>query len=135
MSNIENFSSANDVLTDEQLQAGGLTKINAYVRSTPSKNAVRLKKQKDKAAENGIKQLNIQVPISMHETMKQIANHAQTDEKLKEILVWFVEHPMLPGFLASSTKRELILAVKNGREVGSMSGWKRLVGKALGMFK
>jgi uncharacterized membrane protein (UPF0182 family) len=60
-------------LDDEQLYNHGLIKTTAYVRSKRSKNALRIEKTRAKKAEQGIKQLNIEVPDQEKDNFKQLA--------------------------------------------------------------
>ena len=66
-------------LTDEQLELGGLTPVRSFVRTKASKNALRVRKAKEKreAGETGParKQLNLQAPPEpeARETLKEIS--------------------------------------------------------------
>lgn len=60
-------------LTDSELEQAGIVKTSAYVRTKKSKNALRVQKHKDKKAEQGVKQLNIEVPEEYRDTFKAIA--------------------------------------------------------------
>jgi len=55
---------ASKVLTDDDLAAGGVVPVQAYMRTKASKNAVRKRRAKAKALEGGTprKQLNIVAP-------------------------------------------------------------------------
>jgi hypothetical protein len=66
-------TSGNSSYTDEQLNAAGLIKTSAFVRSNRSKNALRVEKSKSKKEDQGIKQLNLEVPDEHREAMKQLA--------------------------------------------------------------
>lgn len=48
--------------TDAELEQAGLVKTSAFVRTKKSKNALRIEKHKQKKAEQGVKQLNVEVP-------------------------------------------------------------------------
>ena len=56
------FIAANDVLTDEQLAAGGMVSVQAFMRTSQSKAALRQKKRRKEKAENGLKQTGVTVP-------------------------------------------------------------------------
>lgn len=63
------LQNADDVLTDEELTAGGLVPVTTFARTKASKNALRVKKSKARkaAGEGGrvpVKQLNLQAPAS-----------------------------------------------------------------------
>jgi hypothetical protein len=60
-------------LSDNELEKAGLVKTSAFVRSNRSKNALRVEKNKEKKADIGIKQLNVEVPEQHRETVKAIS--------------------------------------------------------------
>lgn len=59
--------------TDDELSKSGLVKVNAFVRTKQSKNALRVKKSKEKKAEQGFKQLNVVVPEAYRDSFKVLA--------------------------------------------------------------
>lgn len=59
--------------SNEQLEAAGLVKTSAFIRTRRSKNALRSEKAKEKKAEEGIKQLNVQIPENQAEPVKHLA--------------------------------------------------------------
>jgi len=59
--------------TDSELEAAGLIKTSAFVRTKRSKNALRVEKSREKKAQSGVKQLNVEVPEPHRETLKAIA--------------------------------------------------------------
>ena len=61
-------------LMDSELEAAGLIKTSAFVRTKKSKNALRVAKHKEKKEiETGVKQLNIEVPAEHRDTIKALA--------------------------------------------------------------
>ena len=75
------------LVTDEQLEAAGLVKVTAFVRSKQSEVAARKAKQREKEAAEGIKQLNLKANIEHHDLLKQIAASIQTaNEEQKKLL-------------------------------------------------
>jgi len=60
-------------LTDTELEQAGLVKTSAFIRTKKSKNALRIEKHKQKKADNGIKQLNIEVPEQHRDIFKALA--------------------------------------------------------------
>lgn len=124
MSNIEymqdvkgRLENQKEVLSDEQLSASGLTKINAFVRSKASANALRVKRHKEKAEKLGLKQINVWAPISVHDVIKQVAERTKEGGKLEDVLV----------SLAYSTVVQDLDFVVIGRKVKPLTGWKRLI--------
>lgn len=73
-------------LTDLDLEQSGLVKTTAFVRSKKSKNALRVKKHKDKKASTGIKQLNIEVPEHHRENIKSLAKDLCSGKNLDQLL-------------------------------------------------
>lgn len=71
----EDSKPVGDTYTDEQLESAGITKVNAYIRTKQSKNALRVKKSKEKKAQQGIKQLNIQIPDHKKDDIKRLAEY------------------------------------------------------------
>ena len=65
--------SDNKTLSDNELEQAGLVKTSAFVRTKRSKNALRLEKHKEKKEEQGIKQLNIEVPKQYRDVFKAMA--------------------------------------------------------------
>jgi hypothetical protein len=74
-------------LSDNELETAGLVKTSAFVRSNRSKNALRIEKHKEKKAETGIKQLNIEVPTEHRDTIKALAKALSTGEPISEELL------------------------------------------------
>lgn len=74
------------VLDDEQLHQGGLRPVVAWVRTKASKNALRVKKARDKRALDGVRQVNVQAPESVHATLKEIATRTAGGEALEVVL-------------------------------------------------
>ena len=73
-------------LSDNELEQAGLVKTSAFVRSNRSKNALRIEKHKEKKAESGIKQLNIEVPEQYRDTLKAIASELKDGKTLEEAI-------------------------------------------------
>ncbi len=75
-------------LTDSELAAHGLIKIEAFTRtkSASKGNAVRAKRARQKAKELGVSQLNIMAPEIAHPTIKEMAKKLQAGLPLVEVL-------------------------------------------------
>lgn len=76
-----------ETLTDSELEQAGLIKTSAYVRSKKSKNALRVKKHKDKKAEQGIKQVNIEIPEHHKDAVKKLAKELCVGKDFKQVLL------------------------------------------------
>lgn len=59
--------------TDAELEQAGLVKTSAFVRTKKSKNALRIEKHKQKKAEQGVKQLNVEVPEQHRDLLKSFS--------------------------------------------------------------
>lgn len=73
-------------LSDEELEIAGLIRTSAFVRSKRSKNALRVEKHKKQKEEQGIKQLNIEVPDQYREIMKHLANALKEGQSIEDAL-------------------------------------------------
>lgn len=90
-------------LTDEELQAGGMDRVVAFIRTKRSKEALRKEKQRKKQHANGTRQINLDVPNNdrSRATMRGAAI-AIKDE---------VSHQALELLLANEDLRVLIVGV------------------------
>ena len=70
--------------TDTELEQAGLVKTSAFVRTKKSKNALRIEKHKQKKAENGVKQLNIEVPEQHRDIFKALAKELATTGTIQQ---------------------------------------------------
>lgn len=133
------------VLSDEQLTAGGLVKVAAFMRTKASANALRVKKHREKAEAEGIKQINVQAPEDAREVIKTIADRTKAGEAVAQVLASLV--PNKP--LDSPTQRpmegptqeplqgpidpETIAMAKIGRQVIQLKGWRRILAQMAGL--
>ncbi len=76
-----------NALTDNQLEEAGLVKTSAFIRTKKSKNALRVKKHKDKKASTGIKQLNVEVPEGHRNELKLLAKDLCSGKQFKQALI------------------------------------------------
>lgn len=75
------------VLSDDELQAGGLQPVKAYVRTRAGKSAERQKRYRDKQEAEGFKQTNVQVPEEHQETIREIARKLREGEPVEGVAV------------------------------------------------
>lgn len=80
------FDDDQGVLSDDQLSAVGLRPIRAFVRSDASKNALRVKKHREKAAAEGLGQVNVVAPDEAKAALKAIAKRTAAGEPLQAVL-------------------------------------------------
>lgn len=60
-------------LSDQALAAGGLVPVQTWMRTSTSPNAKRVKKSRERRREEGIQQLNLEVPTEIHGTLRAVA--------------------------------------------------------------
>ena len=74
------------VLTDDQLEEGGLRQVRAFVRTRASRNALRVQKHREKAAAEGLGQVNVVAPEAARDALKAIAKRTAGGEPLEAVL-------------------------------------------------
>jgi hypothetical protein len=74
---------ADRVISDDELRAGGLAPVRAYVRTKAGKSAERQKRYRDKQESEGFKQTNVQVPEEHQETIRELARKLREGEPLE----------------------------------------------------
>lgn len=111
---------ADAVLSDEALAAGGLVPVAAFMRTRSSANASRLKKSRAKAADAGLRQLNVVVPVAAHAAVKALAKELQAGVAL---------HEALQAALVNATQGTE--SATGGRT--ALAGWLRAVARWLGL--
>lgn len=89
--NIEDVENSGTEITtsisDSELESAGLIKTSAFIRSKKSKNALRVKKHKDKKAQDGIKQVNIEIPEHQKDAIKILAKELCKGSDFKKALL------------------------------------------------
>jgi hypothetical protein len=108
------------VLSDEDLAAGGLVPVAAFMRTRSSANASRLKKSRAKADAAGLRQLNVVVPVAAHAAIKAMARELQAGAAL---------HDVLQAALVNATQGTE--SATGGRT--ALPGWLRAVARWLGL--
>lgn len=84
--NAKSVENPQNMLSDEELEAGGLQQVRAFVRTKASKNALRVAKAKAKKEEIGIKQLNIQAHETAHEALRALAKATASGSSIEQAL-------------------------------------------------
>lgn len=133
------------VLTDEQLAAGGLVKVNAFMRSKASANALRVKRHRDRKEAEGVKQINVQATEEAREVIKEIAKRTATGEELESVLAQIVseagitlptatpEAPQAPQPKPERLTAEEKRLVAIGHQVETLTGWRRALARIIGL--
>ena len=137
-----------NTLSDDTLAAGGLVRVSAFMRTNSSANAARVKKSREKlAADTGVKQLNVVVPLLAHAAMKTIAKNLQAGGSLGDVLkaALALEAPTpkrveTPGaapspasLLPSTTPARLRHAELAAARLASLKGWRLLLAWLMGL--
>lgn len=73
-------------LTDAELEAGGLRQVKAFVRTKASRNALRVRKHREKVEAEGLGQVNVVAPTGARDTIKAIARRTAGGESLEAVL-------------------------------------------------
>lgn len=116
------------LLTDEQLERGGLVRVQAYMRTTTSAAAARKAKQRETQSEQGIKQANITGPAEIIAIMKAITTACKTGDSIEKAILAAVP-TVTSHTLVTNPEIERLAAI--GRKLENLSGWKKLMAKAL----
>lgn len=75
-------------LDDEQLKAGGLAPVQAWVRTKSGKSAqaARRHRSREKRGTEGVRQISVTAPEEVHDVIKTIAERTRAGEALSEVL-------------------------------------------------
>jgi len=128
------------ILTDEQLAAGGLVKVNAFMRSKASANALRVKKHREKKETEGIKQINVQANEEARQAIKAIADRTKAGEPISDVLATLAGTTPTANPKAETpepkperiTTEEMEL-VQIGQQVKKLTGWRKAIARMIGI--
>ena len=124
------------VLTDDQLEAGGLRQVRAFVRTRASRNALRVQKHREKAAAEGLGQVNVVAPEAARDALKAIAKRTAGGEPLEAVLrdclasVMTEESPVMGATITATAPLEVDAMVVAAAHAPGLRGWliRRLAG-------
>lgn len=124
------------VLTDDQLEAGGLRQVRAFVRTKASRNALRVQKHREKAAAEGLGQVNVVAPEAARKALKTIAKRTSGGEPLEAVLrdclasVMTEESPVMGATITATAPLEVDAMVVAAAHAPGLRGWliRRLAG-------
>lgn len=127
-------SAGDPSLTDEQLIIAGLKPIRAYVRPGEGKAAKRHKNRRDaRRAELGIIQVNVEAPVQVKETIKQLAERTRSGEECYRVLASLARDLAPPHLLPPTKTKEAInrerWLMNLGQRINNLTGWRRKVVK------
>lgn len=120
----ESPTNPDKVLTDDALAAGGLVKVNAFMRTKSSAGALRVQKHRDKKEAEGVKQINVQASEEARQAIKTIAARTGEGEKLENVLAELVGDRL-------TTEEKQTIAI--GQQVKALTGWRKKVAQAIGI--
>ena len=77
---------ADKALTEEDLLAGGLAPVRAYVRTRAGRAATRQQRHREKLESGGVKQVNLMAPVEAHPVIRALAERLRQGEDLQTVL-------------------------------------------------
>lgn len=115
---------ADSILTDEQLQRGGLVKIEAFVRTKTSAAASRKAKQRAREKAEGIQTVTLTVPAEAKAQLKAITAEIANGKTVTEAIQNVTCHGQV-----TKSKAQVI-----GERVLALTGWRLVIAKAIGII-
>jgi len=109
-------------LNDEQLSQGGLMKIEAFVRTTASAEALRKAKQRKNQKADGIHTVTLTVPEAAKEQLKAVAQEISHGKSLVEAALIVTNHG------------QNRLETEIGQRVLALTGWRKVIVKRIGVL-
>ncbi len=100
-------------LTDDELRAGGLDRVVAFIRDEPSKEAIRQRRRRKKQRKKGKRQMNVTVPDNKRsrDTMRATAaaiGDEVTHRAVETILMDEPVRPLIIDIAAQPLLRKLV---------------------------
>ncbi len=120
-------------LTDEELTAHGIIKIQAYARtsSAPTGSATRSKRARERAAASGAGQLNVTAPVVAHPTLRAIAKDLQAGlalcDVLRDALTVEVQKTSPSALVTVTTDRDTVKAPVMRQKTSALAVWQSWV--------
>ncbi len=112
---------ADAILTDQQLERGGLVKVEAYMRTRTSAAAARKAKQRERQATEGLKTITLVAPTAANEPLRQIAKACSEGKSLEEA----VQSVTSRGQVTDKSYDERYQAI--GKQVEALKGWRAII--------
>lgn len=122
-------------LPDDVLAAGGLVKIDAYMRTQTSPNAKRVKRAREKAGDNGMRQVNVVAPLTAHGAIKGLAKELSGGSSYRVAL-----ERLLLAEVKTVESNAVVRIVNDGKvtalenlesRLNRFTGWRRFLAKLL----
>lgn len=130
---------ADAILTDNQLERGGLVKVEAFMRTRTSAAAARKAKQRERDTETGLRQVNIKTTEEASAALKSIAAEVGKGATIVDAILKAV--PSVSSHALVTPKLEIVTVEKInpeterlaeiGRRVARLTGWRRMVAIAI----
>lgn len=117
---------ADSILTDQQLERGGLVKIEAFMRTRTSTAAARKAKQREKQATEGLKTITLVAPVAANEPLRQIAKACSEGKSIEEAIKTVTSHGQVTAIDPNTARLAAI-----GQKVEALTGWKRQIAHLL----
>jgi len=117
------------ILTDQQLERGGLVKIEAFMRTRTSAAAARKAKQREKQATEGLKTITLVAPAAANEPLRQIAKACSEGKSIEEAIKNVTSHGQVTAIDQNTTRLITI-----GKKVEALKGWKRWIARLIGIL-
>lgn len=124
---------ADAILTDDQLERGGLVKVEAFMRTRTSAAAARKAKQRDRDESEGLRQVNIKTTEENGTALKSIVAEIGRGATLVDAIVKAVPS-VTSHALVTATDPETERLAEIGRKAEALTGWKRVLAKFLGVL-
>lgn len=112
---------ADSILTDQQLERGGLVKIEAFMRTRTSAAAARKAKQREKQATEGLRTITLVAPVAANEPLRQIAKACSEGKSIEEAIKTVTSH----GQVTTDPLKEHYEAI--GKKVDALKGWRAII--------
>ena len=126
------------VLTDDELTAGGLRKISAFVHAERSPNAERVKRARKKLTDSGVAQVNVLAPAEAHNTIKAVAKALQTTKSVQrvfeDLLTSEVRATNPDSIIIITTKRDSAALQGLAHRLSHLSGFRRFIARLIGLI-
>ena len=124
---------ADAILTDDQLERGGLVKVEAFMRTRTSAAAARKAKQRDRDASEGLRQINIKTTEEAGQALKSIAAEIGRGATMVDAVVKAVP-AVSSRTLVTPIDPETERLAAIGRKVEALTGWKQSILKFFGVL-
>jgi len=125
-------------LSDDFLNEAGLVKVSAFIRNGQSANARRVRKAREKANSSGVNQLNVLLPATAHGQFKALACEVRAGSDMQTALTQALSTEVKKADAGATVRIASAHILANEQraiqKLLSLSGWRRLVARFLGLL-